>query len=102
MTRKSYKVEELWLYVGIDQDGDEGVAAFQQPNGNWMPMLCADKHRLAHIRPIAEGMRASGVKLKLVHLATRRDVPETEEMFLALEGTREHVREETGESGDND
>lgn len=55
-----FKVTELWAFIGIGKDGEEGVMAMSMPlaqmggNPTMMPMIAADKQRLDQMKPFAE------------------------------------------------
>lgn len=73
----SPRVTELYAYVAADADpDDEGVPAFLNADGQWMPMMGADLDRARSLRPMASAMaRASGKPIKLVR-ATGLEVVE--------------------------
>ena len=48
-----FRVEELWVFIGIDDDGDEGVMAFQSGQGV-VPLVAADETRRRQLEPIAK------------------------------------------------
>jgi hypothetical protein len=58
---KTLTIDEVYAFVAIDEDGDEGVCAFYGPTG-WMPMVCADQARVDQMRPIAEEIARQGGK----------------------------------------
>ena len=54
---KPFVITELWAYVSVGPDGDEGVMACSMPiNGREMmlPMVGADKTRLDKLKPYAD------------------------------------------------
>ena len=53
-----FKIEDIWLFVSVGHDGDEGVCAFQVADG-WMPMVAADEKRLEQLKPIAARLAQS-------------------------------------------
>lgn len=81
---KGFRDSEVFIYIAIDEDGDEAVPAFRAADGAWMPMVMADKARVKSLKPVAERMRREGVTLKLIRLSTREDVDEAK--FFAEEG----------------
>lgn len=52
-----FKITELWAWVSVDpEDGDEGIPAFLDIHGAWMPMIMADRDRIKGLRKQAEQM----------------------------------------------
>ncbi len=49
-----FRITDLWVFVGIDEDGDEGVMAFHSPGMGSMPMVAADEKRREQFRGIAD------------------------------------------------
>jgi len=47
------KVEECWLYVATDEDGNEGAMAIMGPRGP-MPLVCANPDRLDSSQRLAD------------------------------------------------
>lgn len=48
------KIESIWAFVSVDDDGNEGVCAAQLMGpGSLMPLIAADPARLDSLRPIA-------------------------------------------------
>lgn len=48
------KIQTLFVYVMTDDDGSEGVPAFQSPkDGTWMPLFGADEARMASFKLVA-------------------------------------------------
>lgn len=45
------RIDEIWAWVCIDDDGNEGIPAILAPNGTWMPAIGADKDRIESLRP---------------------------------------------------
>ena len=50
------KIEELTLFVAVDEFGDEGIAAAFFSDRGWLPMIAADSARVESLRTIAEKM----------------------------------------------
>ena len=49
-----FRITDLWVFVGIDEDGDEGVIAMAAPNlGGAIPLIAADEKRRKELEPIA-------------------------------------------------
>lgn len=71
-----FKIESVYAWVHTEEDGTEGVPAFQDPAGGFMmPLIAADPDRLVSLRPIAEGIVANtGKPLVLAKFSVREDV----------------------------
>ena len=67
------KIDAMWAFVSVDQDGNEGVCAFQSGMGP-MPMVAADGARVDSLRPIARSLTRSGLTIKLVKFSKREDL----------------------------
>lgn len=64
------KVHELWAYIAEDELGEEGIIAFQFESGP-MPLIGADRERMASMRYLAElsaNMHHKPVELRRFHL----------------------------------
>jgi hypothetical protein len=49
-----FRITDLWVFVGIDDDGDEGVMAMASPAmGGAIPLIAADDVRRTELEPIA-------------------------------------------------
>lgn len=49
-----FRITELWIFVSIDEDGDEGVMAMAAPSlGGAIPLIAADEERRTELEPIA-------------------------------------------------
>lgn len=68
-----YRITELWIFVGIDDDDDEGVMAFMGPGGA-MPMVAADASRRDSLKPIAdEIIKVKGGTYEIRHFVRAPD-----------------------------
>lgn len=72
----SFRIKTIHAFISIDQDDEEGVIGQLMPDGTWMPLICADEERLLSIRPMAEKIAQTGIKVKLVRFTQREDVEE--------------------------
>jgi len=71
----SFRIKEVWAFVTIGDDDEEGVCGFCGPDGRWMPMVCADQKRIDSIRPFAEEIaKVTNKKVTLVKFHQREDV----------------------------
>lgn len=78
-------IRQLYLYVGTDDDGDEGViSTTMRIDGRSveMPLVCGDPARLMCIQPIVQKLRSEGHKLRLIRVDTRTDLTPSEEEEL--------------------
>jgi hypothetical protein len=69
------KIESIWAFVSLDpRDGNEGVCA-AMIGGAMMPLIAADRARLASLRPIAMAIAKTaaltGTTIKLVQFTRR-------------------------------
>lgn len=65
------KIEEIWAYVYVEANGDEGVPAFLWEERNtWLPMIGADRARVESLRPYAQNIaNSTGQTLRLVRFS---------------------------------
>lgn len=72
----SFRIKECFLFVCIDEDGDEGVVSFFDPvRGVHWPMVATDQARVDSLRPVAEqSAKALGKSIRIVRLHLRHDV----------------------------
>lgn len=62
-----FVIKELWAYVQVGDDGDEGVLA-ELVGDSWIPLIGADEVRLKQLRPTAEAIaHATGKPVMLRH-----------------------------------
>jgi len=54
-----HRIREVWLFIGIDSDGDEGLMAMRGPDGMLMPLVASDEVRRAQLEPIAVDIAAA-------------------------------------------
>jgi len=47
------RIDEIFCFISVDDDGNEGVCAFQA-GATMMPMMGADLDRVESLRPIAK------------------------------------------------
>lgn len=62
-------ITELFAFVALDDlDGNEGVMAFLDRDGMWIPMVGADMARINSMLPKAKQMcEAAGTKFEIRH-----------------------------------
>lgn len=69
------KIEAVWLFISMDDDGDEGIPAMMGPDGVWLPLLAADRQRVDDLRPMAQEVAtASGREVRLVEFTVMDEV----------------------------
>lgn len=69
-----FRIDAIWAYLSVDDDGDEGVMAMRGQN-DWMPMIAGDERRRDLLRPVAEQQaKVGGVVVKLVRFHQREEV----------------------------
>jgi hypothetical protein len=73
-------INEIWAYISVDNEGNEGICAFlSNTSGAMMPMVCADRERVEQLRPIAKQLaKISPYPIKLVKFSLREDVEQIE------------------------
>lgn len=65
------RINEVFAYVLVDEDGDEGVPAVGL-GSMWYPMMGADRERMADFRRHAQEIaKAKGRAVRLVRFTTR-------------------------------
>lgn len=65
------KVDQMYAYVSVDDDGDEGICGIRTGMG-WMPMVGADMARMLSLRNHAELVaQESGRTVRLVRFGVR-------------------------------
>ena len=63
----SLKIKEMWAYISVDEDGNEGVFAAQLGPDFMCPLVGADKARMESLRAVAQDIvDETGVGCKLV------------------------------------
>lgn len=73
--RGQLRIEQMFAFVLLDEDGTEGVPAFRTPSGMQIPMVSADMKHVDSLRPIAQDLaRKSGRKITLCRFEIRTDL----------------------------
>lgn len=69
------RIDRVFAFVMIDQDGNEGVPAVSMPSGLVMPLMGADLERVESLRPLAEMFASkTGSTITLCVFGDRREV----------------------------
>lgn len=73
--RGQLRIDEMFAFVVVDDDGTEGIPAATLPSGMMFPLVGADMDRVESLRPAAETMAASlGKRVEVVRFTTREHV----------------------------
>ncbi len=69
------KIERIYAFVAIDDDGDEGIMAFQDPGtAVMMPMIGADMKRVDQLTKIADNFKkVAGIEYKIKYYELAED-----------------------------
>lgn len=70
----THSIDTISAFIAIDKTG-EGITAFMTADGQWVPMVAADKERVESLRSIAQTLAtASGRRIVLAEFSTRADL----------------------------
>ena len=70
-----FVIQDIYAYLCIHDDGDEGIVGVQLADGAWLPLIAADLERLSILADYAEGVsRRTGKQIKLVRFTVREDL----------------------------
>ncbi len=71
-----HHVEEMYAFIAVDEDGDEGIVSFFDPvNRVQMPMIGTDQARLESLREMAKTIvKDLGKPIQLIRMHLRQDV----------------------------
>lgn len=73
--KKGFRIKKVTAFVAIDTNDEEGVMAFQDKEGKWLPLICGDEDRIKSMYPIAESMsRIAGMPFRVIQFSLRMDV----------------------------
>jgi hypothetical protein len=67
------RIDEIWAFIAVDDDGNEGICAAPLQRGMLsVPLIAADAARLTSVMPIAQQMADMfGRDVRLVKFSTR-------------------------------
>jgi hypothetical protein len=69
------RIDEVWLFVSVDETGEGVCAAPLMGAGSLVPLIAADEARLKSLIPIARQIaRESGKRVKLIKLSQRTEL----------------------------
>ena len=73
--KQPFKVIALTAFVFTDCNGEEGILAMQQKNGEWMPLIGASEERIESFRSYAEKIaRRMNCPVQLVKFSVREEI----------------------------
>jgi hypothetical protein len=85
----SLKITELFAFVTLDEEGDEGLMGFHTPDG-WVPMIGADMARISDLQIMADNIsRKTGIvyTLKKFKLASEEEFEAAGNKGIQVRGT---------------
>jgi hypothetical protein len=53
------RIEQMYAFVVVDDDGTEGVIGVPKPGGEWIPLVGADMRRVEQMTPIAKQLASA-------------------------------------------
>jgi hypothetical protein len=69
------RIERMYAFVVVDDDGTEGIPSILAPDGMAMPLVGADVRRVDQLRPLAQAMAISiGKPIELVLFSDRMSI----------------------------
>ena len=70
------RIDALWAFVSVDDDGNEGLCAMPLPGlPGPIPLIAADEARLRSLIPMAERLAAAAkMRIRLIKLTTREEL----------------------------
>jgi hypothetical protein len=70
------KIDEMYAFVAVDEDGDEGIPAFS--NGQWLlPLVGADMDRVKSLMQVAQEMANQSQRpLKILRFSQTEQIGE--------------------------
>jgi len=69
------KIESLYAFFSVDENGNEGLCAFEYKPGHWLPLIAADEKRVTSLVPIAQEIAINSKKeVVLVKLFNREKI----------------------------
>lgn len=72
MSGLGFRIDEIWAFVAVHGDTDEGIIGAMMPNGQWIPFIAADQTRLEQLIPIArQQARENNIAVRLVKFSSR-------------------------------
>jgi hypothetical protein len=70
------RIDRIWLFISVDDDGNEGVCAASLAGpGSLIPLIAADEERLESLRGVATEIAVlSGKTVRLLKFTVREEV----------------------------
>lgn len=73
--RGPLRITALDAYLSINADGDEGLGGTRTAGGDWIPLIGADRARIASLRETARQIaRQSGTRVQPVRFTGREAI----------------------------
>lgn len=68
-------IDEVFAFISVDENGDEGVIAVKGHDGSYLPLIGADMERIDSLRHIAAHTgEANNMTVKLIKLSVREEL----------------------------
>lgn len=72
---KLLRIDQVFMAVSVDKDGNEGVCARYDGHMGWMPLVAADEARLVNIKQWAAEIAVERNQLvRIIKLHTREEI----------------------------
>lgn len=69
------RIDALFAWIIVDDDGDEALPAALGPGGTWFPLVGADEARIRSLQPYAaDAGRQVGRPVRLVRFDSREEL----------------------------
>jgi len=69
------RIDEMFAFIVVDEDGTEGVPAINGPNGMMLPLMGADRARVESLRSIvARDPMLRGKRITLAKFSQRENL----------------------------
>lgn len=69
MSSETRRIDEIRVYLAVDQDGNESIIGVKGPDG-WMPMYCANKEQF---ESLTEAVGRTGMTIRVARFTIRDD-----------------------------
>jgi hypothetical protein len=74
-SEKPKLIDQVFCFVASDSDGNEGLTAFLNHQGHWIPMVACDQDRLASMMLMAQSIAAeTGTEIKIYHFTHKKHI----------------------------
>jgi len=75
--RGQLRIDRLFAFIALDEDGTEGLIGHYQPDGTWTPLVGADMARVDSLRPIVVDIATQTDRRITLAVFSNRDNVET-------------------------